>query len=81
MVAQPKSRETDVLVAGGGGAGSRAAPEARLAGARVILAVKGRYNPQGKRGAGATNAGISTSGGFDPERKDRPGDMGHARWG
>ena len=49
---------------GGGGAGSRAALEARLEGARVILAVKGRHNSLGVRGAGATNAGLSEWGGF-----------------
>jgi succinate dehydrogenase/fumarate reductase flavoprotein subunit len=61
--------ETEVLVVGGGGAGSRAALEARLAGASVLLAVKGRHNALGIRGAGATNAALSEWGGFfiDPE--------------
>ena len=69
MVAQPEVLETDVLVVGGGGAGSRAALEARLAGARVILAVKGLHNAMAMRGGGATNSGQSDWGGFflDPE--------------
>ncbi len=35
--------ETDVLVVGAGGAGMRAACEASLAGAKVLVAVKGRF--------------------------------------
>ena len=46
--------ETDVLVIGGGGAGARAALEASAAGARVTLAVKGKFGITGVRGAGAT---------------------------
>ena len=47
--------DTDVLVVGGGGAASRAAIEAHLAGARVTLAVKGRYGFMGIRGGGASD--------------------------
>ena len=64
MITQPTVYETNVLVVGGGGAGSRAALEARFEGAHVILAVKGRHNSLGVRGAGATNAAISEWGGF-----------------
>ena len=46
--------DTDVLVIGGGGAGARAALEASAAGAKVILAVKGKFGITGVRGAGAT---------------------------
>ncbi len=46
--------ETDVLVIGAGGAGTRAAIEANLAGAKVALVVKGRFALSGVRGSGAT---------------------------
>jgi succinate dehydrogenase/fumarate reductase flavoprotein subunit len=62
MAMQPDVFETEVLVIGGGGAGSRAALEASLAGASVLLAVKGRHNVLGIRGAGATNAALSEGG-------------------
>jgi succinate dehydrogenase/fumarate reductase flavoprotein subunit len=67
---QPDVFETEVLVIGGGGAGSRAALEASLAGVSVLLAVKGQHNVLGIRGAGATNAALSEGGAFfiDPER-------------
>lgn len=70
MVVTPEIIEVDVLVVGGGGAGSRAALEARLAGAQALLAVKGRHNALGIRGAGATNSALSEGGAFfiDPER-------------
>jgi fumarate reductase (CoM/CoB) subunit A len=55
---------TDVLVVGGGGAASRAALEAKRAGARVVLAVKGRFGALGTRGAGATASSNSESGSF-----------------
>jgi len=55
--------ETDVLVVGGGGAASRAALEARLAGAEVVLAVKGTYGNVGVRGSGSTAGGVSDRGG------------------
>jgi len=45
--------QTDVLVVGGGGAAARAALEARMAGAGVILATKGNFGSIGTRGAGA----------------------------
>ncbi|MDT5208879.1 MAG: fumarate reductase (CoM/CoB) subunit, partial [Mycobacterium sp.] len=54
--------DTDVLVIGAGGAGMRAAYEAHLAGARVVVAVKGRFGAIGTRGAGATAAGFSEIG-------------------
>jgi fumarate reductase (CoM/CoB) subunit A len=47
--------ETEVLVLGGGGAASRAAIEAHMAGAKVLLAVKGRYGLMGIRGGGASD--------------------------
>jgi fumarate reductase (CoM/CoB) subunit A len=53
---------TDVLVVGAGGAGMRAAYDAHLAGARVLIAVKGRFGAIGTRGAGATAAGLSEIG-------------------
>ncbi len=56
--------ETDVLVIGAGGAGMRAAYEASLAGARVLLAVKGRFGAVGTRGAGGTSVAISERGGI-----------------
>ncbi len=64
MVAGPEIVETDVLVVGGGGAGARAALEASLAGARTVMAVKGRFNSVGVHGAGATGTGLSESGAF-----------------
>ncbi len=54
---------TDLLVIGGGAAGARAALEARLAGARVILAVKGRFAAVGTRGAGASATALDGAGG------------------
>jgi fumarate reductase (CoM/CoB) subunit A len=54
--------ETDVLVVGAGGAGMRAAYEAHLAGAGVVLAVKGRFGAIGVRGGGATASGFSETG-------------------
>jgi fumarate reductase (CoM/CoB) subunit A len=48
---------TDVLVIGGGAAGTRAALAAYQAGARVTLAVKGELGVMGVRGAGATGSG------------------------
>jgi len=47
--------QTHVLVIGGGGAASRAAIEARMAGAEVTVAVKGRYGFMGIRGGGASD--------------------------
>ncbi|MCC6176632.1 MAG: FAD-binding protein [Chloroflexi bacterium] len=58
--------ETDVLVVGAGGAGMRAACEASLAGAKVLVAVKGRFGAVGTRGAGGTAAAISERGGIRP---------------
>jgi fumarate reductase (CoM/CoB) subunit A len=55
---------TDILVVGGGGAAARAALEAKRAGARVVLAVKGRFGALGTRGAGATASANSESGRF-----------------
>ena len=43
------SIETEVVVVGGGGAASRAAIEAHMAGAKVTLAVNGRYGFMGIR--------------------------------
>ena len=54
--------KTDVLVVGGGGAAARTALEAHMAGASVILAVKGGFGSVGTRGAGATASGISEAG-------------------
>lgn len=53
---------TDVLVIGGGGAGARAALEARKLGAEVLLVVKGSFEAIGTRGAGATASAISEFG-------------------
>ena len=50
---------TDVLVVGGGGAAARAAIEADMEGAEVILATKGRFGAIGVRGGGATGISIS----------------------
>ena len=55
--------DTDVLVVGAGGAACRAALEASLAGARVLLAVKGAYASIGVRGSGSTAGGVSDRGG------------------
>jgi len=46
--------ETEVLVVGGGGAGARAALEAYASGAKVTLAVKGKFGITAVRGSGAT---------------------------
>ncbi len=56
------SLKTDVLVVGGGGAAARTALEASMAGAKVMLAVKGTFGAVGSRGAGATASGISEAG-------------------
>ncbi len=56
--------KTGVLVIGGGGAAARAALEARLAGADVLLATKGRFGSIGARGAGATGSGFSATSAF-----------------
>lgn len=53
--------KTDVLVIGGGGAAARAAFEAVINGARVILATKGSFGAVGTRGAGATAGGASAA--------------------
>jgi fumarate reductase (CoM/CoB) subunit A len=50
-----KTYETDVLVVGGGGAATAATIAAHDAGARTMLAVKGRFGVPGVRGAGATS--------------------------
>ncbi|MFN8522976.1 MAG: FAD-binding protein [Chloroflexota bacterium] len=60
----PDQIDTDVLVIGAGGAGMRAAYEANLAGARVLVAAKGRFGALGTRGAGGTAAAISERGGI-----------------
>ena len=60
----PDIIETDVLVVGGGGAAARAAMEAYLAGAKVLMAVKGGFGAIGTRGAGATAAARSEGGAF-----------------
>jgi succinate dehydrogenase/fumarate reductase flavoprotein subunit len=56
--------KTDVLVIGGGGAAARAALEARLAGAEVVLVTKGSLGAIGTRGAGATSSAMSEFGLF-----------------
>jgi fumarate reductase (CoM/CoB) subunit A len=55
MLAAMKRYETDVLVVGGGGAATAATIAAHDAGARTMLAVKGRFGVPGVRGAGATS--------------------------
>lgn len=50
-----KTYETDVLVVGGGGAATASCIAAHDAGARTMLAVKGRFGVPGVRGAGATS--------------------------
>jgi fumarate reductase (CoM/CoB) subunit A len=50
-----KSYNTDVLIIGGGGAATASAISASQAGARTMLAVKGRFGVPGVRGAGATS--------------------------
>ncbi|MEE9335392.1 MAG: FAD-binding protein [Granulosicoccaceae bacterium] len=52
---QIKTWYTDVLVVGGGGAATAATIAAHEAGARTMLAVKGRFGVPGVRGAGATS--------------------------
>jgi succinate dehydrogenase/fumarate reductase flavoprotein subunit len=49
------SYETDVLVVGGGGAATASTISAHQAGARTMIAVKGRFGVPGVRGAGATS--------------------------
>ena len=56
--------QAEVLVIGGGGAAARAALEARLAGAEVVLAVKGSFGAIGTRGGGATASAMSEFGMF-----------------
>ncbi len=65
--------ETEVLVVGGGGAGARAALEASMAGARVVLAVKGHFGAVGTRGGGCTANGISEIGGLVAPGGPMPG--------
>jgi fumarate reductase (CoM/CoB) subunit A len=50
-----RTHETDVLIVGGGGAATAAAISAHDAGARTMMAVKGRFGVPGVRGAGATS--------------------------
>jgi len=50
-----KTYETDVLVIGGGGAATASTIAAHDAGARTMMAVKGRFGVPGVRGAGATS--------------------------
>ncbi|MEX1367076.1 MAG: FAD-binding protein [Nannocystaceae bacterium] len=50
-----KTYETDVLVVGGGGAATASTIAAHDAGARTMMAVKGRFGVPGVRGAGATS--------------------------
>lgn len=50
-----KTWYTDVLVVGGGGAATAATIAAHEAGAKTMLAVKGRFGVPGARGAGATS--------------------------
>src|SRR2546427_9005908 len=50
-----KRYRTDVLVVGGGGAATASTIAAHEAGARTMLAVKGRFGVPGQRGAGATS--------------------------
>jgi succinate dehydrogenase/fumarate reductase flavoprotein subunit len=50
-----KLYQTDVLIVGGGGAATAAAISAHEAGARTMLAVKGRFGVAGVRGSGATS--------------------------
>ena len=60
--------ETDVLIFGGGGAGSRAAIEAHDRGARVIMAVKGKVGHSGCTPYVGTNAAVGPWG----DESDRP---------
>ena len=57
-----ESVKTDVLVIGGGGAATRAAVDAKKAGAEVVLATKGSFGAIGSRGAGATSSANSEFG-------------------
>jgi succinate dehydrogenase/fumarate reductase flavoprotein subunit len=50
-----KTYETDVLIVGGGGAATASTIAAHEAGARTMLAVKGRFGVPGVRGSGATS--------------------------
>jgi len=50
-----KTHRTDVLVIGGGGAATASTLSAHEAGARTLLAVKGKFGATGARGAGATS--------------------------
>src|SRR3972149_3103548 len=60
----PEVIQSDVLVVGGGGAAARAAITAHEAGAKVVLAVKGKFGAIGTRGAGATACGAANRFGF-----------------
>jgi len=50
-----KTYETEVLIVGGGGAATAATISAHQSGAKVTMAVKGRFGVPGVRGAGATS--------------------------
>jgi succinate dehydrogenase/fumarate reductase flavoprotein subunit len=63
MINTIETLKADVLVVGGGGAACRAALEAEMAGAKVILAVKGSFGGIGVRGSGSTAGGVSDRGG------------------
>ncbi len=52
---QYKTYTTDVLIVGGGGAATAATIAAHEAGAKTMLAVKGKFGVPGVRGAGATS--------------------------
>jgi len=64
----PEILTTDILVIGGGAAGSRAALEAARAGARTMLATKGTVGTAGSSAwSGSDAAGFGASGLVDPE--------------
>jgi fumarate reductase (CoM/CoB) subunit A len=54
-----KRYDTDVLIVGGGGAATASTISAHQAGARTVMAVKGRFGVPGARGAGATSNPIA----------------------